>query len=103
MTCSALVEASIWFAPAVEYMAIRSTSQNLAAIAAPRYCCLGPSDGARLTLADLTFAQLGSRYRSVTPVGAGATAAVYRARDVWEGRDVAIKMLRSEIVSAIVI
>src|ERR1700722_8393962 len=39
------------------------------------------------------------RYRNLTPIGSGATSTVYRARDIDQNRDVALKILTVEIGS----
>ena len=40
-----------------------------------------------------TRGMFGGRYRVIGPVGAGAMATVYRARDHWRGREVAVKVI----------
>lgn len=42
---------------------------------------------------------IGERYRIMAPLGMGALGRVYRARQVQQGRDVALKILNAELVS----
>ena len=51
--------------------------------------------------ADRLGAALGDHYRVERQIGAGATATVYRARDRRHDRDVALKVLRSELASSV--
>ena len=44
---------------------------------------------------------LGDRYRVERQIGAGATATVYLARDLRHDRDVALKVLRSELAESL--
>ena len=46
-------------------------------------------------------AALAGRYTFQAVLGAGATSTVYRARDEKHGRDVAIKVLRPELVGSV--
>ena len=48
-------------------------------------------------LADALLAGLADRYRIEREVGAGGMAVVYLARDLQRDRDVALKVLRSEV------
>jgi len=51
--------------------------------------------------ADRLGAALGDHYRVERQIGAGATATVYRARDRRHDRDVALKVLRSELAESL--
>ncbi|MGH7638879.1 MAG: protein kinase domain-containing protein [Gemmatimonadaceae bacterium] len=46
-------------------------------------------------------AALAGRYRIIEPIGVGGMAFVYRARDLRHDRDVALKVMRPEIASAV--
>jgi serine/threonine-protein kinase len=52
-------------------------------------------------LAGLLDAALSGRYRLEGELGAGAMATVFRARDLRHERDVALKVLRSELVESL--
>jgi eukaryotic-like serine/threonine-protein kinase len=43
-----------------------------------------------------TRGMFGGRYRVIAPVGAGGMATVYRARDHWRGREVAVKLIAAQ-------
>src|SRR5689334_15120395 len=57
----------------------------------------------RLESGDATSARelLADRYEVLAPIGAGGAANVFRARDPKHERDVAIKLLRSELTATI--
>src|SRR5262252_8616893 len=63
-----------------------------------------PHDSVRMnTLETRTrlYAVLGERYHIERTLGEGALAKVYRARDFKHGRDVAIKVLTSDVADAV--
>jgi serine/threonine protein kinase len=61
-----------------------------------RRCAVGPAGSAEPSVA---AGQRLGRFRVLSVVGEGATARVYRARDPLGGPDVALKVLRKELLS----